>query len=208
LESIIEAEDDGSPGCVLRVGGKSFRVDDYLSTSSFAIVRKWHRGDVLRSRGPYKDSGFVVEVDPGGVPLSVQSARTAEFLESKQDEFKRLLTWPEIKYRTLDFGYGHREQGIQIDRFSNEFIRLVGLLGLEIELSLYPKASPISGEPQRRSGSWPTNGGTGSSKSAPEFSDQEIAIRFIANLGALGRHSINSPIPVAIGLRACLQKTK
>lgn len=151
---MIEVEDDGSPGCVLHVGGESFEVDDYLANSSFTLIRRWRRGEVqqLGTKGPYKDSGFVVEVVAGGVPLTVQASRTIDFLDRNRRELERLLTWPGIQYRTLDFGYEHRQQGIQIDRFSNDFMRLAGSLGLEIELSLYPRANPIELDPQPTAG--------------------------------------------------------
>lgn len=127
-----------SMGCVLRVGGKTFPVDDFLAGTALKPCKVWHVGELRlpKTKPPYTDSGFnLVTSDANDLPLLVTD--TIAFLTTHRQEMLHLVKTPGLEYLILDFGIARHDVLAQYDRFPVELIRLAAEFGMSIELSHY-----------------------------------------------------------------------
>jgi hypothetical protein len=127
--------------CYLRVAGKQFAVDNFLSKSELATDSSrytvWHNGDQFR-KGKREDSGFMFDicvVESEGVKEQAEKAVT--FMSGNFAELKRLMEFQGVEEGSLQFVINRRNDANQNDLFPAELVRLAGSLGLSILLSQY-----------------------------------------------------------------------
>jgi hypothetical protein len=76
--------------------------------------------------------------------LADQVIDAIAFLRRHYDDLVRLGGVPDVEAISIDFGYDCRIDGetvvVQFDYLPPELLRLVGELGIGIDLSLYPKS--------------------------------------------------------------------
>ena len=130
-------------GCVLRVAGGAFDVDAFLRDTAFEPVAVYRKGESrgrLRSRGPSTTSGCNVLVSEGD-DLAQQCQDAVAFLRVHGDALRRARRDTTIEFFVLDFSTSFRDVAVQSEQFSPELVTAAGMLGLGIELSLYPRSS-------------------------------------------------------------------
>ncbi|HEY3857560.1 MAG TPA: hypothetical protein VGO67_24525 [Verrucomicrobiae bacterium] len=93
-----------------------------------------------------EDSGFSLDVSNIDGELSGQIKDAIVFLRKHQSEISRLVGFPGVDDRRLDFGYDNRNAFVQCDYLPPELLALTGSLGVGIELSLYSALSDESKE--------------------------------------------------------------
>lgn len=131
------------PGCVLRVVGRAFDVDDYLSGSPLNPCHVWRAGEPRSgNRPPHDDSGLNILVsDAPADDLAYQVEDAISFLTAHHGELGRLMASSGVDGAVLDFGIERRDVVVQCDTLPAPLIRLAGGLGLAIEMSQYPVAT-------------------------------------------------------------------
>ena len=139
--------------CVLRAAGISFAVDEFLAGSTLKPIAIFRRGEPRlpesHPEGPkLSASGFhVVASEADFSNLQVQMADAIHFLEQNQAELTRLGAFPGVENLSLDFGIEERDVAAQSERFPPNLLRIVGNLGIWLELTLYPCQKPNTATP-------------------------------------------------------------
>lgn len=127
------------PGCVLRAASTDFKVDDFLSTSTFHPCNVYRRGELKGQTGKTRDETgmtlIVSEADGNELGKQVQDA--IKFLEHNKDEIRRLQIYLGGQEMVLDFGIWSKEVFGQYSYFPARLLWLAGELGVGIELSVY-----------------------------------------------------------------------
>lgn len=133
--------------CVLRVTGKSFDVDLHLAQSGLEAYKVFRAGEPISSSRPkgerHELSGFSVDVSrhPSD-DLPGQIADAVAFLKKHETEITHLRSAPGVDDMRLDFPVDlridRRAVMAQFDYFPPELVSLAGVLGLGLELSIYP----------------------------------------------------------------------
>jgi hypothetical protein len=128
---------------VLRAYGDSFDVEAFLEGCSLPVCAVKRKGEpVYPASQPHgrqhEQSGVHVNIsDPGFDAFPNQVTEAVTFLQSQFEEVRRLSEWPGVGDITLDFGIERRDTAVQCNVLTAELVRLAGLLGMSIELSLY-----------------------------------------------------------------------
>ena len=138
------------PGCMLRASGRDFEPDEFAKDSDLSI-RESHRKGKPRLNGTLHDDGYigVLVSDSSGDDIDGQVDDAVAFLRQHQDELKRLVSFPGVEDIRLDFSrlFYSDTQVCQYNFFAPKLIRLMGELGLGIELSTYAvEDSPEGGD--------------------------------------------------------------
>ncbi len=128
--------------CTFRVGGESLDVDAFLAESSLGPCQIFRKGE-----SPFKSgnrvsetSGFNVSVsDAEWDDLAAQMADAINWLRENQEELQRLQSFPGNEGMSLDFPTNVAESNIIIQsfRFPAELCALAGVLGIELEISIW-----------------------------------------------------------------------
>jgi hypothetical protein len=129
---------------VLRVSGAAFDPDRFCAGSGLQPCRLYRKGEptlpASEPDGRRNDrSGINVvasEADFGEFPRQVEEATA--FLLAHREELARLRDFPGVEAMTLDFGIARRDVVVQCDYLPPDLLRVVGELGMGIELSQYP----------------------------------------------------------------------
>jgi hypothetical protein len=130
--------------CLLRASGQHFDVDEFLKVSSLDALAVFHRGEG-------KASGSVItqrRSDLSGVSVRVslqefsdlvhQIEDAVEFLESNDEELKRLRDFPGVERIDLDFSLEDRDLVFQSDAFPPRLLSLLGGLRIGLVVSRHP----------------------------------------------------------------------
>lgn len=142
------------PGCILRVGGKSFDPDAFLVRARLKACRTWHAGEPLNHRTPssnrvFRNSGFQCDVSRNDGKFRQQAEDAEAFLARFRDDLLAVAEDPRVEFCDLDFAYycrlGERKSpsnpsvvAVQGDYLPSSFLRLAGELRVGVALSLYP----------------------------------------------------------------------
>jgi hypothetical protein len=128
------------PGCVFRVAGINFNIDDFLATTSLHPCDIYHKGAPRGQTGKlYDKSGITVVVsEASGGELNQQIQDAIVFLENNKDELNRLQSYIEEAEMVLDFGIWSKEIFVQSHYLPPKLLQLAGDTGIGIELSIYP----------------------------------------------------------------------
>jgi hypothetical protein len=136
-------------GCVLRAGGDSFDVDQFLASSSFRPTAIFRRGErrwpEFAARPVSAISGFNLTVsdDDGDDQGERQVADALAFIERNRGELMRLTSRGDVA-TCLDFGCVlRREKFAKSLRLPVEIVRECAALGIEIEVSVYADGPPV-----------------------------------------------------------------
>ena len=100
--------------------------------------RVTHKGEPKRKGKRSKCSGFSVEVSSAFGDLSKECRDAVAFLSEFHADLARLGKFKGVTDLWLDFGYLRRDVAVQSDTLPADLLCLVGSLGLEICLTLYP----------------------------------------------------------------------
>lgn len=134
--------------CVLRVSGETFDAAKYLALSGFEADRIFHRGAPRLESKPdgkrNERSGFAVTVSEASwESVRPQVEDAIAFLTKHGEAIKLLRAAPGVEDMRLDFPVDLRIDRAQImtqfDYFPPELVSLAGVLGLGIEISVYPR---------------------------------------------------------------------
>ncbi len=126
------------PGCILRVTGASFEVDAFLASTSLSPYHVWRAGEAGMRNHIHKESGFKVDVSAVDGELPGQIKDALAFLRRHQTDLAHLAHFPGVDDKRLDFGWARREVVVQSDYLPPELLFEAGMLGIGIEVSLYP----------------------------------------------------------------------
>jgi hypothetical protein len=138
-------------GCVLRVAGRDFDVDAYVSRGALLPAAVYRRGEnrspTLQRARRGLQSGFSVVVSRRDFSDFAGQVKDAiGFLGRHRRAVRALRRRKGVESAVLDFGVDRRPQAeIQVQVFSEELVRLAGDLGLALELSFYPAAEGLPG---------------------------------------------------------------
>ncbi len=126
-------------GVILRVSGVNFDVDACLRECQLETYGAHRKGETYGKRGRVRQhSGFGVDVSQvDWDDLRGQIADAILFLKAHREELRKLLDFPGIEGRTLDFPIWERDAAVQFDYFPPQLLRLAGELEIGIELSRY-----------------------------------------------------------------------
>ncbi len=130
--------------CVLRVSGRDFDVDAYLSRGVLVPSAVYRRGEArfptLPRARKRPESGFNIVISKkefSDFAGQVKDARA--FLSRHRRAILALRRRKGVEGAVLDFGVERRPDAVvQVQAFPEELVRLAGLLGLALMLSYYP----------------------------------------------------------------------
>jgi hypothetical protein len=130
--------------CVLHVTSKTKSFTNFLNETKFPAYQSHEIGEVRKTgrKYPYDDYGFssiVSKRDLNSLADQIEDAKT--FLQKHKEVLLKMLSTHSVTDIRLDFPYYCRldEQFFtQCDYLPPTFLKLVGGLGIGIELSLYP----------------------------------------------------------------------
>lgn len=133
--------------CVLRFSAPDCDVDAIAATLNLPIESLYRQGEprtVLRSRGPFTESGFhIITSEAAFEEFKLQVSETIAFIKSHRVALQQLAAIAASLpgYRLVfDFGITTRMFDVpaQVDYFPPELVRLIGELNAGIEFSQYP----------------------------------------------------------------------
>jgi len=133
--------------CTLRVCGQSFDVDTHLAASGLTATNVWHAGEARRRATKPEErkttSGFTVGVsDASWESVDEQAEDALTFLAEHEQALIALRRAPGVEAMWLDFPVDLRIDRktilVQTDYFPPELVGRAGMLGLGIEISIYP----------------------------------------------------------------------
>jgi len=100
--------------------------------------RVFHRGERNPKGKKYEHSGFGVEASTVFGDLQKQCRGASAFLRKFRTDLARLRSFPGVSDVWLDFGYLRRDVAVQSDWLPADLVALIGALGLDVCLTLYP----------------------------------------------------------------------
>lgn len=133
--------------CVLRVTGKRFDADLHLGLSGLTACRVFRAGEPRSQSKPEgkrnEVSGFTVDVSRySGADFTGQVIDAIAFLKEHEQVIAKLRSSPGVDDIRLDFPIDLRIDRhnimAQFEYFPPELVSLAGLLGLGLEMSIYP----------------------------------------------------------------------
>ena len=142
------------PGAVLHVVGDDFDPAPTLAGLSLQPYAVFRRGDLCfpgtTSNRRYDAGGFKCMVSEADGILAEEVRDAVAFLTRYQSDLVAVRQVPTVEAMYLDFGYycridGHRVV-VQCNHLPPEILRLAGDLGIAIDLSLYPRSNPTTGD--------------------------------------------------------------
>lgn len=132
--------------CYLRVSGKDFDVDKFITESEF---KDWDRKDLQISykgetsgprKRPLETNGFQIHIsDTDFQNFAKQQKDAFAFLSKYQESFMKLAPFGSFEWRHLDFGMdGWPPNGFtRTYTISDELMKLCSQLNIGIEISTY-----------------------------------------------------------------------
>lgn len=133
--------------CVLALQGRAFDVDSFVTKSNLPLPYRIKRKG--EPRWPHLPTSSVMSfsvltaVTSQADNIEQQIADTIEYLEQHSEYLKHLAETVDLEFATLNFGIDLRIDRkkvlTQSERFPAKLLLLAGTLGLDIELSLYPR---------------------------------------------------------------------
>lgn len=136
--------------CVLRIDGKNFKVDNFLSSTNLSPYEKHFKGEDLvikkLNKSKHKTSGCSFDLSGADFNrFDLQKKDAIRFLKENFDKLKEIYSFGLTKDEspTIDFAIETRMNnvGAQFDYFEPELIKLAGILNFGIEISQYHSKS-------------------------------------------------------------------
>ncbi|HEX4415009.1 MAG TPA: hypothetical protein VH107_15340 [Lacipirellulaceae bacterium] len=134
------------PGCVLRIRGDVFDVDDLLSRVTFRACHISRKGKPRF--GPTSKianaTWFNVVVSESGLDNLQEQINDAEiFMNAHSGNLQYSRSYAGVTGAELDFSVRRRDVVVQNEYLPASLIRLAGKYGLAINISQYPNGSDI-----------------------------------------------------------------
>lgn len=129
---------------MLRAFGVHFDVDLFVKDCPLAPVRVWRKGERRYPNSKTNEttslaSSLNFEVsDADFSELKVQFEDAQVWLAAHRNEVTRLVQFPGVEGVSVDFGAEIRPPGWSSFTFPPSLTTLVGALGLELQISVYP----------------------------------------------------------------------
>ena len=124
--------------CLLRAGGREFDPDVFLAGSTLKDAAVYRRGDPQISGQEVTQPGFNVTVSDAGMDdLNGQIEEAIAFLDSHEEELRRLGRYEGVEDVTIDFGIAWRDAAAQFDWFPSELLWRAGALDIGLCVSHY-----------------------------------------------------------------------
>jgi hypothetical protein len=142
---VLAHDEENGMGCVLRVWGDEFDIDNLLSHVRITPCSVQRKG--LPRFGPQSRvataTGFnIVTSEASECDLSVQINDTIAFLRLHNDDLAAIMSFPGVAGAMLDFSVESRLGGDiigQNDSLPSELLLLAGTLGIGINLTQYAR---------------------------------------------------------------------
>ncbi len=130
--------------CILRIGGKEFRIDDFLESNDLKPYKIFRIGDKIKiGKKKVEDSnGCSFDLSKADFKDFEQQKKDAtEFLKTHFDQLKTVFSFGLLDNEnpTIDFGITTRMNEVyaQFDYLEPELLKLAGNLNFGIEISQY-----------------------------------------------------------------------
>ena len=124
--------------CVLRALGAAFNPEAYLADSPFSEATSYHVGQPARGAQGRSGAGFNVTVSEAGFDdLDVQIQEAIAFLDTHEDELRRLGRFPGVDEMEIDFGIEWRDSSPQTDIFPPDLLWRAGALDIGLRITHY-----------------------------------------------------------------------
>lgn len=127
--------------CVLRISGIDLSLKDLLriklipdSTWEKGVPRIPNKPSAKRHTNT--GASYLVS-DADFDEFDIQKSDAIEYLKKNEKQIEEAMKLPAVGEASLDFGINRRDVPAQFDYFQPELLKLVGKLGLGIELSQY-----------------------------------------------------------------------
>lgn len=127
--------------CYLRFCGDNLDVKEIIETLKLKPSKVWEKGLPRFKSNPKrlnKYSGFNILVSDAELDeFSKQKIEAIEYLSKNKKLLSSIINYKGIDGGDLDFGIEWRNVAVQCDNFPSTLIKLVGQIGLGLELSQY-----------------------------------------------------------------------
>jgi hypothetical protein len=124
--------------CVLRALGTEFDPEAFLAETTFSDATAYHVGDPGRGAQGRSGGGFNVTVSEAGFgDLDVQIQEAIAFLDTHEDELRRLGRFPGVQEVEIDFGIEWRDSSPQTDLFPADLLWRAGALDIGLRITHY-----------------------------------------------------------------------
>jgi hypothetical protein len=124
--------------CVLHAVGTGFDVKAFLATSPLRGKAAIQQRDEAVPAPRSERAGFDVRVSEADFDdLATQIDDALEFLDTHEDELRRLAGFPGVDSVALDFAVSWRNVAVQTDSFPPELLWRAGALDISLDISHY-----------------------------------------------------------------------
>jgi hypothetical protein len=124
--------------CVLRALGRGFDPEAFLAGSPFTEATPYQIGQPARGAQTRSGAGFNVTVSEAGfADLEVQIQEAILFLDTHEDELRRLGRFPGVDEVEIDFGIEWRDTSPQTDLFPADLLWRAGALDIGLRITHY-----------------------------------------------------------------------
>ncbi|MBH9553069.1 hypothetical protein [Inhella gelatinilytica] len=130
--------------CILRVGGHNLDIDTLMDSTELEVDSFWKKGE---RRFPSSDSNTKVN-DSSGLrilvsesdmsDISAQMDDALKFFQEHRERIERIVSHPGVEWAVADFGAEIRPPGWSCFCFPAALAAAIGLVGVSLELSVYP----------------------------------------------------------------------
>ncbi|MGY4538801.1 hypothetical protein ACVW0P_003224 [Mucilaginibacter sp. UYNi724] len=130
-------------GCILRIIGEEFDVDNFILQSGIRSYSVFYKGEPKSKLSPdgkkCQFSGCAVDVSKADFnDFNKQIDDASRYLELYQEKLKLITSIPAIQFAVLDFGIEcDINKFVQSKYLPITLIKLCAELGISIELSIY-----------------------------------------------------------------------
>jgi hypothetical protein len=124
---------------VLRISGADLDADALLRVVSLPVYDIRRAGEIGPLGRPYTGTSIHVDVSTAEFSdLARQTDDAVRFLQRNQAGIREALGFPGVEDGRLDFAVNHRDLAIDCKYLPPKLLKLVGDLGLGVEISVYP----------------------------------------------------------------------
>jgi hypothetical protein len=124
--------------CLLHAVGAGFDVKAFLATSPLQSKAVILRSDEAVPESRPERAGFDVRVSEADFDdLATQIDDAMEFMDTHEDELRRLGSFPGVVNVALEFAVSWRNVAVQTDSFPPELLWRAGALDISLDVSHY-----------------------------------------------------------------------
>jgi len=130
--------------CILRAAGENFDVDQFVANCELKPLKVWRKGEPRFPKSnpdgkKTENSGANFEVSPADFSeLELQLEDAKVFFQENAELVRSLKEFPGVEGVTVDFGAEIHPPGWCWFSFPPDLLVLIGNLGVQLMLSVYP----------------------------------------------------------------------